>query len=195
MSRSINFKENTMSTQTISTAAIHVVGQYNDAGKTLVSAYRTGAHRLLGGAASRYSAFLGERELPMVSEDIKARLIGAHEKVTGFLANRLDIDTSRVVNLMDRVATGATSGIESIANVVARVEAPLGASVLETLNRVNQPIADVSVKIADKIAAGAKQLESRVAGTTEAAPVVKAAKAKAKTATRRAVRTVATKAD
>jgi hypothetical protein len=50
-----------MSTQNISTAAIHVVGQYNDAGKTLVSAYRAGAHRLLGGAASRYSDFLGKR--------------------------------------------------------------------------------------------------------------------------------------
>jgi hypothetical protein len=183
-----------MSTQTISVAAIHVVGQYNDAGKTLVSAYRTGAHRLLGGAASRYSAFLGERELPMVNEDVKARLLAAQDKVTGFLSSRLDIDTSRVVNLMDRIATNTTSGIESIANVVARVEAPLGASVVETLSRVNQPIADVSVKIADKIAAGAKQIESRVAGTTAAAPVAKAAKAKAKLATRRAVRTVASKA-
>ncbi|MDL9999981.1 hypothetical protein QTI24_15290 [Variovorax sp. J22P240] len=184
-----------MSTQNISTAVIHVVGQYNDAGKTLVSAYRTGAHRLLGGAASRYSDFLGKRELPLVSEDIKTRLLGAQEKVTGFLANRLDIDTSRVVNLMDRVATGATSGIESIANVVARVEAPMGASVIETLNRVHQPIADVSVKIADKIAAGAKQIESRVAGTTTTAEVVKTVKAKAKTSTRRAVRVTTPKAD
>ncbi|MDM0106716.1 hypothetical protein QTH97_17350 [Variovorax sp. J22R24] len=183
-----------MSTQTISTAAIHVVGQYNDAGKTLVSAYRAGAHRLLGGAASRYSNFLGKRELPLLNEDIKARLLGAQEKVTGFLANRLDIDTSRVVNLMDRVATGATSGIESVANVVSRVEAPMGTSVINALSRVNQPIANVSVKIADKIAEGAKQIESRVAGTTTTAKVVKAVKAKAKPATRRAVRTTKPKA-
>ena len=40
-----------MTTQTFSSVAVHVVGQYNEAGKTLVSAYRTGAHRLLGGAA------------------------------------------------------------------------------------------------------------------------------------------------
>lgn len=175
-----------MSTQNISTAAIHVVGQYNDAGKTLVSAYRAGAHRLLGGAASRYSAFLDARELPMVSDDVKARLLSAQEKVTGFLASRLDIDTSRVVSLMDRVATGATSGIESIANIAARVEAPLGASVVNAFNRVHQPIADVSVKIADTIAAGAKKIESRVAG--EAAVAEEAVKA-AKPATRRATRT------
>ena len=176
-----------MSTQTISTAAIHVVGQYNDAGKTLVNAYRAGVHRLLGGAASRYSAFLGARELPMVSEDVKARLLGAQEKVTGFLANRLDIDTSRVVALMDRVATGATSGIESIANVAARVEAPLGASVVSAFDRVHQPIADISVKIADTVAAGAKKIETRVAGNGEA--VAKEETVKAKPATRRAPRT------
>lgn len=179
-----------MTTQNLSTVAIHVVGQYNDAGKTLVSAYRTGAHRLLGGAASRYSQFLAARQLPLVSEDVKAKLLGAQEKINGFLANRLDIDTSRVVNVMDRVATGATSGIESIANVAARVESSMGASVLGTINRLNMPIANVSAKIADKVAEGAKQIETRVAGIEVAEPkVVKTVKAK--TATRRTTRKAA----
>lgn len=184
MARSLNFKETTMSTQSISTAAIHVVGQYNDAGKTLVSAYRAGAHRLLGGAASRYSAFLDARELPMVSDDDKARLLSAQEQVTGFLANRLDIDTSSIVALMDRVATGATNGIESIASIAARIEAPLGASAMNAFHSVHQPIADVSVKIADTVAAGAKQIESRVSGNDNA--VAKEKTVKAKPATRRA---------
>jgi hypothetical protein len=176
-----------MSTQNLSAAAIHVVGQYNDAGKTLVNAYRAGAHRLLGGAASRYGSFLGERELPMLGENVKAKLLGAQEKVTGFLANRVDIDTSRVVALMDRVATGTTSGIESIANAAARLEAPLGATLLDAITRVHQPFVDVSVKIADTIAAGAKKIESRVAGTAGAAEEEKTVKAKP--ATRRASRT------
>src|SRR3546814_4803964 len=46
-------QESIMSTQNISTAAIHVVGQYNEAGKTLVSAYRAGAHRLLSRSEER----------------------------------------------------------------------------------------------------------------------------------------------
>ncbi|WP_162591029.1 hypothetical protein [Variovorax sp. PBL-E5] len=177
-----------MSTQNFASAAIHVVGQYSDAGKTLVSAYRSGAHRLLNGAASRYGQFLGNRQLPLLNEDIKARLIGAQEKVNGFLANRLDIDTSRVVNVMDRVATGATTGIESVSKLAARVESPLGNSVLGTLNSLHMPIAQVSVQIADRIVAGAKKIEDRVAG----APVAKAArtvKAKAKPVARRAART------
>jgi hypothetical protein len=180
-----------MSTQTtLASAAIHVVGQYNDAGKTLVGAYRTGVHRLLGGAASRYSNFLGSRQIPLVSEQIKANLIGAQEKVNGFLANRLDIDTSRIVSVMDRVAAGTTSGIETVAGRVARVESPVATSVLNTLNAINQPIATVSVQIADRIAAGAKQIETRVAGVDGdiAKPVrtVKAKVAAAKKPVRRA---------
>lgn len=176
-------------TQTsLSSAAIHVVGQYNDAGKTLVSAYRTGVHRLLGGAASRYSNFLGSRQIPLVSEQVKANLIGAQEKINGFLANRLDIDTSRIVNVMDRVAAGTTSGIETVAGRVARVESPVATSVINALTAVNQPIATVSVQIADRIVAGTKQIEARVSGAEEAKPVrtVKAKAAAAKKPVRRA---------
>ena len=183
-----------MSTQTnIASAAIHVVGQYNDAGKTLVGAYRTGVQRLLGGAASRYSEFLGNRQIPLVSEQIKANLIGAQEKVHGFLANRLDIDTSPIVNVMDRVAAGTTSGIETVANRVAQIESPAATTVLNALSAVNQPFATVSVQIAVRIVAGTKQIEAPVSGTEEAAPVrtVKAKVAAAKKPVRRAARKAA----
>ena len=176
-----------MSTQTISAAAIHVIGQYNEAGKTLVGAYRTGARRLLDGAASRTSELLGARQLPLVNEQLKARLIGAQEKVNGFLANRLDIDTGRVVAVMDRVAGTTTGGIASFANVAARVESPLGTSVLQAVGTLNQPFAAVSVQIADRIAAAAKKIEGRVAGEAEEATTVQD-KPRSRTAARRPVR-------
>lgn len=176
-----------------SSAAIHVIGQYNDAGKTLVGAYRAGVHRLLGGAASRYSEFLGSRQIPLVSEQVKANLIGAQEKINGFLTNRLDIDTGRIVSVMDRVAAGTTSGIETVAGRVARVESPVVSSVVKTLNALNQPIANVSVQIADKVAAGAKQIEVRVSGAEEAKPV-RSVKAKAAAAKKPVRRTAARKA-
>jgi len=100
-----------MTTQTISTAAVHVVGQYNDAAKTLVSAYRSGVQRALSIATTRYSALVSAANLPMVSESVKTRLIEGEQKVNGFLVGRVDIDTSRVVRAMDRVATAATTGI------------------------------------------------------------------------------------
>ena len=155
-----------MSTQNLSSVALHVVGQYNEAGKTLVSAYRTGAHRVLGGVASRFAPV---------------------QKATDFLASRLDIDTSRVVNVMDRVAAASTNGIEAVADRAARIESPIATSMMNTFTAINLPIANVSAQIADKIAEGAKSIETRVAGTTEA-KVVRTVKAKT---VRRAVRKAA----
>jgi len=184
-----------MSTQTsIASAAVHVVGQYNDAGKTLVGAYRAGVHRLLGGAASRYSDFLGSRQIPLVSEQVKANLIGAQEKINGFLANRVDIDTGRIVSVMDRVAAGTTSGIEAVAGRVARVESPVATSVINAIGARNQPLATVSVQIADRIVAGTKQNEARVSGAEEAAKPVRTVKAKAAAAKKPVRRAAARKA-
>jgi len=156
-----------MTTQDISNAAIHVVGQYNDAAKTLVGAYRAGVHRVLNGASARTAQFLDGRQVPLVTEGIKARLIETQEKAHGFLANRLDIDTSRVVNLMDRVATGTTGGIESVAKLAARVESPLGTTVLNKISDIQMPVAKISMKLADKVVAGAKKIEERVAGAQD----------------------------
>ena len=161
-----------MSTQTLSSVAVHVVGQYNEAGKTLVSAYRTGAHRLLGGAASRL-----------------APRFAAAEKITGFLANRLDLDTSRVVTLMDRVAAASTNGIEAVAGRAAQIESPVATSVMNTVTALNMPVYTLSATIADKVVEGAKAIETRVAGT-DADQVVRTVKAKARTV-RRAVRKAA----
>lgn len=179
-----------MSTQTtIASAAVHVVGQYNDAGKTLLNAYRSGMHRILGGGASRYREFLDNRECPMVNEATRSKWIGAQEKVNDFLAKRIDSGTSRIVSAMDRVATGATNRIESISERVAGVESPVANSVVDALSAMHRPIATVSVQIADKIAAGAKQIEVRVSGTEEAKPVrtVKAKAAAVKKPVSRAV--------
>ncbi|MDM0037179.1 hypothetical protein QTI33_33965 [Variovorax sp. J22P271] len=163
-----------MSTQTLSAVAVHVVGQYHEAGKTLVGAWRTGARRLLDGAASRY---------------------GQMQKVTEFLANRLDIDTGRVVSVLDRMAEAGTQGIEAVAGRAARAESPIATSLVSTFSAIHLPIANVHAQIADKIAEGARKLETRVAGAKEAAaeqaPEAKgAAVAVAKTA-RRARRTAA----
>ena len=176
-----------MSTQNIASAVLHVIGQYNDAGKTLVSAYRSGAHRLLGGAASRYGDVIGQRELPFVGQDVKAKLLGTHEKLSGFLAARLDTDTSRAIALMDRIAESASNGIESIAKAAARVEAPLGTSIISAFSRLQQPVADTSVKLADRIAAGARKVEGRAAGVSKDSQEAETAKPQA--ASRRASRT------
>jgi len=158
-------------TTTISSAAIHVVGRYNEAGKTLVGAYRAGGHRLLSGTAARYVRV---------------------QSVTDFLATRLDADTGRVIEVMDRVAAASTSGIETVAARAAQIESPLAATVIKTVTAINLPIATLTAQIADQVAAGAKQIEARVAGAEVQAPVRAVKKAatarKAKTARRSAAK-------
>ena len=128
---------------TISSVALHVVGRYNEAGKTLVSAYRAGGHRLLGGTAGRYVQV---------------------QNVTDFLARRLDADTGRVIDILDRVAAASTSSIETVASRAAQVESPLAVSVIKTWSALNMPIAAFTAQVADQVADGAKQVEARVAG-------------------------------
>lgn len=158
-----------MTTQTLSSVAIHVVGRYNEAGKTLVGAYRTGAHRLLDGVAERFAPA---------------------QKVTDFLSERLDIDTDRVVAVMDRIAAANTNGIETVADRFAKIESPVATSLISTITKLNLPMYNVSAQIADSVAEGAKQIETRAQGAPK---VVRQVKAKARTV-RKAVRRGARKA-
>lgn len=156
-----------MSTQTITSVALHVVGQYNQANKHLVQAYRAGARRAIGSvgtAASRVNAFFGERELPLVNEELKAGIVNAHNTVTGFLVSRLERDTDRLVGAMDSVAERAANGIQSVSDVAARAETAFNLKASEPLRALNMPVAQIASQIADKLAEGAKQIEARVAG-------------------------------
>lgn len=151
-------------TTTLRTVAIDVVGQYNAAGKHLLNAWRTGAGRMIGGASTRYVDAVGTSQLPFVSEDVKARLLGAQEKVAGFLATRLASDTAFTEKLMDTVAERTAGGIQYVADASQRVNSEIGTSVLNTLQAVHLPFAQISLKVAEKVAEGAGKIEARVAG-------------------------------
>jgi len=156
-----------MTAQTLTSVALHVVGQYNAANKHLVQAYRAGALRAIGSvgnAASRVDGFLAERKLPTVNGELKAGIAKAHGTVTGFLTSRIESDTDRIVGLLDTVAQRTASGIESVAEVAHRAEAAFNVKASDSLRALNMPIAQIASQIADKVAEGAKQIEVRVAG-------------------------------
>lgn len=155
-----------MSTQSLSSVAVHVVGRYHEAGKTLVGAYRTGSRRLLRGAGSR-----------------SARV----QKVTDFLSERLDTGTDRVISVMDFVAEASTKGIKTVAGRIARIESPVATSVVDTLTAINLPLVNVSAQIAEGVVAGARQIDLRVRG----AQPVRAARSVKSKAVRKTVRKTA----
>lgn len=178
-----------MSTQTITSVALHVVGQYNAANKHLVQAYRAGARRAIasvGGAASGVESLFGARPLPLVNDDLKADIARAHQTVTGFLVNRLERDTDRLVGAMDSVAERAASGIRTLADAAARAETAFNLKASEPLRALNMPVAQIASQIADKVVEGAKQIEVRVAGNAAEEGVATVAAKPARRALRKA---------
>ncbi len=164
-----------MSNAELSSIAAHVVGQYHVAGKALVNAYRSSAHRALGGAAARFSRV---------------------QPVTGFLATRLDADTAQLVSMLDRLASASTNGIEALASRAAQDATPGAATVRAVLTALHLPGAQLSAHIADQLAEGAQALETRASQDADAAVATqddapaKPARAAARPA-RRAVRQAA----
>lgn len=156
-----------MTAQTLTSVALHVVGQYNAANKHLVQAYRVGALRAIGSvgnAAARVEGFMGERKLPKINDELKAGIVQAHGTVKSFLATRIERDTDRIVGALDTVAQRTASGIESVADVAHRAEAAFNVNASESLRALNMPIAQIASQLADKVVEGAKQIEVRLAG-------------------------------
>jgi len=71
-----------MTTQSLSAVASHIVGQYSQASKHMVDAYRHGAQRLVIGANTRYVTFLKSGAVPLVNDDVKTRIFKVQTQIT-----------------------------------------------------------------------------------------------------------------
>lgn len=169
-----------MSQANLHRVSIDLIDQYNTTGKHLLAAWREGASRLIDAPAAVPA-------VPFVSENIRANVAGARDKVASFLHGRVEADTALAERVMDRVAERATGGIDYVAGAAGRVQGEPGASVLRTLHDLHLPLAQLSLKLATTVAEGAGKLQARVAGaqaesTTERPSAAKAARRVRKTA-------------
>jgi hypothetical protein len=175
-----------MSTQTFSTVAHTVVGQYSQVGKIIVGAYRTGAQRLVSGANARYVDFLNSRALPLVSEEVKASLIDVQQQIAGAFVGGITTGSDRAEQAIDLVADGVNGSIKRAAATVDRVETAFDTKAITTVGQLTMPVAQVSLEIANRAVEGTKRLSARVVGAEdEVEQVVKTVKRVAKKATRR----------
>ena len=181
-----------MTTQSLATVASDIVGQYSQASKHIVGAYRSGAQRLVIGANTRYVTFLKSGALPLVSDDAKARLFKVQTQITGLVEQGINTGSDRADQTIDFVAGGVNGGIQRIAAVAGRVEEALDTKALTKVGQVAiLPVAKVSLSLVTRAAEGTKRLSARVAGVeAQAAPVV----AKAKRVVKKAVRRVKARA-
>jgi len=164
-----------MTTQTFSSVAINVVGQYNQAGKQLVRAYRAGSDRIVQNVNERFAAMLDARSLPLVTDTVKSSLIDAQQVLAGFVSTGVSAGSDRADAGIDGIARGVKSGIEGLAEAGSRVETAFNVSALDTVSTLTLPLAQVSLEIAHRVNKGSKTLVERVAGEEVVAAPVKAA--------------------
>jgi len=172
-----------MSTQTLSSVATHVVGQYSQVGKLIVGTYRAGAQRLVSGANTRYAAFLNSRSLPLVNEAVKASLIDVQQQFAGLVEGGITSGSNRAEQAIDLLARGVNNGIQRITATTERVETAFDTTAITTVGSLTMPAAQVSLEIANRAVEGTKRLSARVIGAD--AEVATTAKRAVKKAVRR----------
>jgi hypothetical protein len=174
----------------INSTTVNVLGQYNEAAKQLIAAYRFGSARVITGAGERYAQFVEGRSF--VGGDVKAKLIGAEQKVGQFVAGAVSRISDGADALVDGIAQRAASGVERFDELTAWTH---DKAIFNAFRKLNMPAAKASLQVAEKVADLSRKLSTRVAGepVVEAKPV-RAAKAAVKTAvkgTRRSARKAA----
>ena len=174
-------------TQSLSSVASSVVGQYTQVGKIIVGAYRSGAQRLISGANERYVSFLNSREFPLVNDDVKASLINVQTQIAGLVEGGVNSGSDRAEQAIDFVSGGVTGGIKRVAATAERVEEAFDTKALTTVGTLAMmPVAQVSLEIANRAVEGTKRLSARVGAVEEeVAQAVVKAKRVAKKAVRR----------
>ena len=153
-----------MQTQSLSSVAIGVVGQYNQAGKQLVGAYRTGMQRVVNGASARYAEFLNTRSLPLVTAAVKTSLINTQQQLAGFVETGFTGSAKRADQAIDLLTSGVKGGIERIAGAAQRVETAFDTTAITTAGSLSMPVAQVSLEIAHRVVKGTKRLAARAEG-------------------------------
>jgi hypothetical protein len=180
-----------MSTQTFSSVASHVVGQYGQIGKLVIGTYRVGAQRLVSGANARYTQFLTDRSLPLVTPAVKASLLNVQNRIAELIESGITRGSDRADRAVELVASGVSGGIERVAATAARVESAFNTTALSTVGSLTLPVAQVSLAIANRAVNGTKRLSERVIGEQEQAqPKVKRATRTVKRVAKKTVQTV-----
>jgi hypothetical protein len=165
-----------MTTQTLSSIAVDVVGHYHQAGQSLVRAYQAGVEQAERAYSERFVSTLNGRELPLVNEAVKSSLIEVQRHVATALVRGLRAGSDRVAEINDRLAERARTDIGRLADAVARAESAFEIKGSETLAIYGLPSAQFSLAVASAVSEGARRLGARVAATDveEAVEVVDA---------------------
>jgi hypothetical protein len=158
---------------TLNSIAIDVVGQYGEAAKHLVNAYRSGTERAVTGLGARYEKVLEQRVPAIVSDELKAGIIDREQRIVGFVVDAVGRVSDRASSAVELVSSRTIEGMEAFAEKTAWANDLIA---VDALRAVNMPAAKLSLQIATRVNATSRLLSERIGGAAQAQPA-KAAKA------------------
>lgn len=130
-----------LSTTTLNSIAIDVVGHYSEAAKHLINAYSTGTERAFA-------------------------FVGSEQRLAGFVVDAVTQVSGRASSAVDHVSTRAVEGMEAFG---AKTAWASDLMVVNALRSINLPAAKLSLEIANKLNQASRRLSERVA-SVEAQP-------------------------
>lgn len=172
-----------MSTTTLNAIAIDVVGQYAEAARHLVEAYRIGTQRTITGLGGGYARFVEAGQLPLISDELKTSLIEGEQRIVGLAVDAIDRASEQAQKVVAGVSTRAVESMEAFDEKTAWADEMM---VVGAVRKLNLPAAKLSLKVATRANEASARLSERVASFGNG--TAKAAAAKPAPAAKRATR-------
>jgi hypothetical protein len=158
----------------LNSIAIDVVGQYSEAAKHLVNAYRVGSQRAINGLGGRYEHLLESRRLPLVTEELKSAFIVSQQRLSGLVLDAITRTTDRAEEAVDQLSSRAVNGMEAFGEKTAWASEMF---VVNAARTINLPAAKLSLGIANRVNSATARLSARVSTLGAAKPMARAASA------------------
>lgn len=151
----MNTKTNS-SIKDLGAVAVQAVESYGKTGKVMANAYCNGVRRAVERAGAGYGQW-------QVEENIRNQMADAHRQWNGFVVDRAETDTQNAIAMIDKVTETMTQGIDTMTTQMQAINVPGMQALMESVSALNMPLAQLSVKIADQMAAGVQQMEAHMA--------------------------------
>ena len=182
-----------MSQKNLSTVATDVIAAYGITATNVINTYRFGGERVVGFVDQRFAAVVN-RGGAAFRKDLRSNLIDSQQRISSYCVKGVHYGTDQAETAVGVAVDLATKGVSLVASNAEKLERAANVSVLDKLNRVAMPAADLVVKVAERIEEGSSELVKRVSGKDMPAKALATIKLKAATTKASASRKRVTKA-
>ncbi len=182
-----------MAKKNLSTVATQVIATYGITATNVINTTRFGGERVAGLVDQGFASVVNRRAAAL-RKDLRTRLIGSQQRVSGYCVKGLHLGTDRAQTAVGVAVDLATKSVSLVASGAQRLDSAANLNALARLNEVAMPAADLVVKVADRLEEGSSELVKRVAGKSVPAKALATRKLKASTTQASATRKRVTKA-